>query len=238
MKIIKRFLELLYPKDISCIFCYNDVFDNDKHLTCSDCCKSLPFITGKICNRCGTVLTSMANYCDRCQTTSHKFIKARAVFCYKNQVVKVIRNLKFHNAKYVAKPLARYMADLYKKEFDCDIIVPVPMFAENYKKRGYNQAELLAKYLGEFVNVQVNTTDLIKIVKTKSQVNLDYKQRQENLKDAFKVTNKNAFKNKKVLIVDDLFTTGATIDNCAEALLKVGATKIYAITVAHTMLNS
>ena len=207
---------MLYPSNIACMFCDEDIFDGDKHLTCSSCKQELYFLDKEVCKRCGMQINSMANYCDRCQNSSFRFEKARAVFGYKDNVIKVLRNLKFHNAKYLSKPLAVYLAELYKKEFDCDIIVPVPMFKENYEKRGYNQAELLAQSLGEIVKVDVNTTDLVKIVKTKSQVELDYKQRQQNLKNAFKVVNKNVFKNKKVLIVDDVFTTGATINKCAE----------------------
>ena len=237
MKLLNKILDLLYPNDIACMFCDEDIFDGDKHLTCSSCKQKLPFLQEKVCKRCGTSINSMANYCDRCQTLSHVFEKARAVFEYKDQVVKVLRNLKFHNAKYFAKPLAVYLADLYKKEFDCDIIVPVPMYKDNYKKRGYNQAELLATNLADLVKVEINTTNLIKVIKTKSQVELDYKQRQQNLKNVFNVVDKSLFANKNILIVDDLFTTGATVDNCAKALLKAGAAKVCVITVAHTMLQ-
>lgn len=237
MSIKQKFLDLLYPEGITCSFCDNDVFENNEYQTCIECKDELPFIHGDICKRCGTKLFSMATYCNRCQSNKYSFTKARAVFYYKDKIAAAIKNLKFNNAVYLTNPLSRYMADLYFKEFDCDILVPVPMYSENLKKRGYNQAELLANSLGKIINKEVNTKDLIKINKTKSQADLDFNERQNNLTKAFKVVNKNVFKGKKVLIVDDIFTTGATVENCAKALLKAGALKVYAITIAHTLLQ-
>ncbi len=226
--------DLLYPQNITCICCNEDVFSDDKRCICPKCDKTLPKIEGKICFRCGQIVKTIDKYCDMCKKPKPYYM-ARACFEYTGKIIALIRNLKFHNAQYLAENLAACLFETYKKEkFKCDIIVPVPMREERLKKRGYNQAGLLAYHLGKMLNVPVEEKHLYKARETLNQVGLDYKTRRNNLTDAFKTTDKTFFKGKDVLIVDDVFTTGATIESCASALKKGKARKIYAITVAHT----
>lgn len=233
-----KLLDLMFPNGITCIFCSEDIFSDDEHETCPRCEVKLPRIEGDICKKCGIPIYSMASHCNRCISKAGRYKKARACFLYKEEVAVAIKNLKFENAKFLAKPLAKYLADLYKKEeFECDVIVPVPMHNDALKQRGYNQAELLAINLGKYLDIPVMLDNLQKIKNTKTQVTLDFKQRQDNLKDAFKVKDKSALCGKTVLVIDDVFTTGATIDNCTLALKKAKVKNVFALTIAHTIIE-
>ena len=237
-KVVNKILDVIYPNNYTCIFCGDEIFDNQPTSTCATCDCNLPKIKDKVCDRCGEPIKSMANYCNRCQSKNMVFYKCRSVFVYENEIANKIRDFKFNNCKYLCNPFAKYLEQLYKKsKFNCDIIVPVPIHTIRLKQRGFNQSELLANKLGKLIDIQVNTTDLIKIKHTKNQADLNFKQRQENLKDVFQVKNKNAFKNKNVLIVDDVYTTGSTINNCAIELLKAGAKNVYALTIAHAIVE-
>ena len=235
-KILKKILNIVYPERLTCVFCGNEIFDENKKSTCVDCQKSLPLISGKICNKCGQPLKNMSNYCEMCIGGKHIYTKSRSAFVYEGKVSGAILNFKFHNAKYYCKPFAHYLAQLYQDyKYDCDVVIPVPIHSSRLKERGYNQSELIAKHFCKILSLPLDTTSLVKIKKTKNQAELDFKQRQTNLDGAFKVTDKNQIKGKKVLIVDDVYTTGATIDCCATELFKSGAKQVLALTVAHAV---
>lgn len=227
-------LDLLYPKNITCICCGEDYFVSDEKCICPICLTKIHKIEGKICLRCGQEINTIDKYCDLCKQPK-PYDVARACFVYEDKIVAIIRNLKFHNRKYLAKNIAYWLFELYKKEnFDCDIIVPVPMTNERLKKRGYNHSTLIAKHLGELLNIPVDEQNLCKIKETKTQVGLGYKLRRKNLQGSFKTKDRTFFKDKKVLIIDDVFTTGATIECCATALKKGKAKSVFALTFAHT----
>ncbi len=238
MKILDKFLNILYPENLTCVFCDEEIFDDNKFNTCESCYNNLPFIKEKVCARCGDPIKSMATYCDRCQNKKFFYDKARSVFYYKDEIRSCIKRFKFDGCKYLYKPFANFMAEKYKEEnYDCDVITYVPIHETRLKMRGYNQAELLAKEIAKILNIPFVEEAIIKTKKTIPQAELDYKQRQTNLVDVFKVKKSNAFKNKNVLLVDDIFTTGATINNCARKIKKSGANKVFALTFAHTIIE-
>ena len=235
-KIVKKIMDTIYPERLTCVFCGNEIFDENNKSTCPHCEKSLPQIFGKICNKCGQPMNNMANYCEMCKGGKHIFTKSRSAFVYEGRVSGAILNFKFHNAKYYFKPFAYYLAQIYKEyNYDCDVVIPVPIHSTRLIERGYNQSELMANKLCEILNLPLDTTSLIKIKKTKNQAELDFKQRQTNLLGAFKVTDKKKIKGKNILIIDDVYTTGATIDGCAVELFKAGAKSVCALTLAHAV---
>lgn len=227
--------DLIYPKHITCNICSKDIFDDNANGICADCRKTLPKIIGQVCFRCGVPIYSIDRYCDMCKK-SKPYEEARSCYKYRDKIVTLIHNFKFHNAKHLAEDFAKDLCELYKKEkYNCDIIVPVPMTQSRLNLRGYNQSGLLANELGKLLNLPVDEQNLLKVKDTKSQVGLDFSERKNNLTDAFKTKDKKFFKGKKVLIVDDIFTTGATIECCAKALKKGLASQVFAITIAHTI---
>ena len=232
-----KFSRILYPEDYSCICCGNDVFDNPYFL-CDECKKDLPFLSDRICLHCGEPLISDGLFCKRCKGKKFIFDRAVAPFEYSGHIVRFIKNLKYDGKKFYAKPIAKFMADCYlKNNFNCDIIIPVPLCDKRFKERGFNQSELIAESISQIINVDLKVDNLKRVKETPHQTNLDYMQRQVNLKDAFKVYNSKEIKDKSVLLIDDVYTTGATVRECSKVLKKAGAKFVFVITFAHTLIK-
>ena len=226
----------IYLKDIKCLFCNAELGKDSKYCVCDDCLNKLPFLTGKICAKCGEPIQSLAEYCMRCKKgVDRGFDKARSAFVYGGEVRNAVINFKYNGKKYYAEYLSAFIYDVFKRNnFEADVVVPAPMSENSLKKRGFNQAELLCEYF-KINGFDVNTNCLQKCKETENQAKLDYKARQTNLDGAFKVVDKNAIKNKNVLLVDDIFTTGATCTEIANTLKSAGAKEVNVVTLCHEM---
>lgn len=234
---IRKFLQkTLFMRDIKCIFCGRELAKDSKYCTCDDCLKTLPYITGKVCKHCGEPIESLAQFCMQCKSHIDRgFDNARAVFLYKDQIKSMIQNFKFFGKRYLGEYLSWFLYDLYNQQnYKCDVVIPAPISEKSLKERGYNQTELLCKAFAE-KSLVVDSKSLIKHKETQHQVGLGYKDRQTNLIGAFKVVDKDAVKNKKVLLVDDILTTGATASEISQTLKKAGATEVYVLTLCHEM---
>ncbi len=233
-KLYSLAINTLYPENFTCNFCGDEIFDDDGTATCENCKNTLPFILGNICNRCGDVIENQAKYCEFCKHEDKIFKMNRSVFLYDGAIANAIRNFKFDNQKYWYVCFAHYLFKAYHQyNYDCDIICYVPMRKKRQKARGYNQSELIATLLGKLLDLPVSYENLVKKKDTKNQVDLNFVQRKQNLSGAFAVSDKSEFKDKNVLIIDDVYTTGSTLTNCAEVLKKAGAKNVYCLTVAH-----
>ena len=226
----------LFVKDIKCLFCNDELNINSRYCVCDKCFAKLPFITGNICAYCGEPIKSLATYCMRCKKHIDRgFDRARAVFLYKNEISKAIKDLKYFGNKYLAEYLSRFLFDVYVKEnFDDDIVIPTPISKKSLKARGFNQSELLCSSFAEN-GFEVNTNCIVKDKETENQAKLNFKDRQTNLIGSFKVIDKQKIKNKNVLLVDDIFTTGATVSEIAFTLKKAGAKRVDVITLCHEL---
>lgn len=232
-KIKDKFLDALYPPNIKCMFCDNEL-DSDYPI-CHECLKNNYFNDGNRCKICDIRIKEGNIICDNCKNHKPKFEKAFCPFIYTDNVRKSILKFKSNSAKYLAKPFAKFMFDrLEKEKVNFDIIVPVPVHKDTLKKRGYNQAKLLADEISILSGKRV-VEALIKTVKTDNQKSLKFKERQENLIDSMTLIDKTLVKDKVVLIVDDVLTTGATLNYCSE-LLK-SAKQIYVTTIARNELK-
>lgn len=234
MKVFKFFKKLLFPEKIRCIFCNNEIFFDTEYCICENCLKTLPYLTNNICEICGRKVFGESKLCNAC-TNQKLLIKfARAPFLYTEQMHKIIYGLKYNNEKYLATPLSKLLYNFYCsiKEFkDIDIIIPVPIHKNRRKYRGYNQVELL---LESFINTNKVRFDLVeKIVDTVSQTKKSYLERLTSLDGTFKLNNPNDIKNKNILIVDDIFTTGATCNSIAKELLKAKAKSVKCLTLCN-----
>ncbi|MBO5714068.1 MAG: ComF family protein [Clostridia bacterium] len=170
--------------------------------------------------------------CSTCKQTAQNYQRARSAFVYQQPIDQFIKKLKFYNKRFYVEILAEYLSITYFKHvFTPDVITYVPMTQKSQRKRGYNQSKLLALGLSSRVNVEV-VDCLEKVKETQRQSKLTKSQRQKNLKGAFKVVNKSLIKNKRVLLVDDVLTTGTTVNAVCEKLLKAGAVAVDVLTVA------
>jgi ComF family protein len=135
----------------------------------------------------------------------------------------------------MAKPLAALMIRAMPTEIQGDVIVPVPLHPVRLREREFNQALLLADLLGHHLNRPVATTILVRILATDPQTTLTRQERLRNLRQAFAVRNAQVLADRRVLLIDDVFTTGTTVNECAKALLKAGALSVSILTLARTI---
>ncbi len=226
-----RFGNALFPLDITCDVCGNELVSKTRYRLCGECIESLPFIEGHRCLACGIPLKDEADYCNRCIRDRGEFIKNRAPFVYTGDVRRLVYALKFGKKKYIAQTLGALMADEYlKSAMDADIIVFVPMTQKEEKDRGFNQSELLAMEVGSRLNISVLPA-LAKIKDTSPQKKLSGIERKSNLEGAFACLFEEV-KGRKILLIDDIFTTGATANECSKVLLKAKAREVSVLTCA------
>lgn len=224
-------LSVLYP--VKCPFCGK--LTGTKDVTaCKACTRKLPFIKEPRCYKCGKpVGEEEAEYCMDCMKKKHFFTQGISLWSYDATVKKAVYDFKYRNqrcfAGYFVKELMKHCGQQIQA-WDAQAIIPVPVHKKRYRQRGFNQAELLAWELSAYIGVPVDTRLVIRTKNTKPQKELNDKERQKNLKNAFKI-NGNSVKLKKVIIVDDIYTTGTTVDVVSELLLRVGITGIHVITL-------
>lgn len=228
-KVLSKILDLFFPRH--CTIC--DKIITDREGVCDSCKKDIRFLTGAVCMVCGKRLNKEETACYDCNRKNHEFIRNYSVFEYP-----VIRE-SLYRFKYKGRAeYARYYAEAaYRlhgeklRLLQADAIIPVPLHKNRYRKRGYNQAEEFAKELSLLLNVPVKR-DLVKRVKsTKALKNLDVAGRQNNLKKAFLIM-QNDVKLKTIILVDDIYTTGATLDEISRVCKESGVENIYSLTVA------
>lgn len=215
---------MFYPQNVKCAVCGRDLFDNNDHGICSGC---LPKANVRFCLKCGRAIGGESDYCDDCGY-GRDFVEARAPFLFEGNAKKLVYGLKYGGHKYIAKIIASFLAEEYNKlNWNVDAIAFVPMHSKRLKSRGYNQAELIADELSKIVNLPLNKT----LIRTKFSDNfakLTRKERFSEAESSFEAIARNDDKN--ILLVDDVFTTGATTGGCAKALLRSGAKNIYVLT--------
>lgn len=240
MSIKEKFLKCInkiFPENIKCQFCSSENFDDRKPLVCDECLSKLAHIS-KGCMKCGVEILDMAEICDVCKEYKPEFCRAVAPFNYDDFTKPLIYKFKYDNAKYLAEPFSEFMLKTLKEaDIDFDVIVPVPLSLKREKLRGYNQSQLLANKLAEKLNVPVVCDCVVKKLDTANQASLGFLERTKNLEGSFEVVNRDAIFKKKVLLVDDVFTTGATANEVSKVLKKSGVKLVYVVTFAHTPFN-
>ena len=229
-------LETLFPSGLVCFIC-GDEGQERKFELCNRCEKKTPLVK-KHCLKCGSPIYSDANYCLTCKNNKRFFDFARSAFIYQDEIAHVIQELTYDNKKYLTRPLATFLDKEYllvKDEINpVDFIIPIPLSKERFKKRGYNQSELLARELSKLIDIPTNTEIVERIKNTETQTKLSFVERQENLNGAFKVSSKEKVKGKSFILIDDVLTTGSTVSHCAEVLKRAGAKAVYFLTAATT----
>ena len=186
------------------------------------------------CKKCGKPIRQKeAEFCYDCEREDLCYEQGRSLWLHKMPVSSSIYAFKYKNRRVYGEVYGREMAKMFRKIirlWEIDVIVPVPLHRKKQKKRGYNQAEILAKEIGFRVGIPVDTTLIKRKKNTVPQKEFTRKERKKNLKNAFEVTGK--VEGKRVLIIDDIYTTGSTIDSISILLKKAGAEKTYFLTIS------
>ncbi|MDO4453008.1 MAG: ComF family protein [Eubacteriales bacterium] len=218
---------IFYPS--RCPFCQK-VMVGGKLEICDSCRKKIKKISEPQCKRCGRPIRSKEQeFCPDCQRKRHLYREGMAIYLYKEEVRKAVHRMKFQNQRAYAQIFGRLMAkeaEEKTKRWKVEAVVPVPMYRKKQRLRGYNQAELLAREIADELNLPLICDLVARVRNTKPQKELEGKDRENNLKKAFIIT-KNDVKLRKILIVDDIYTTGSTVDAIAEVLKKSGVEEIY-----------
>lgn len=226
----KHVLQLLFPT--RCPVCDSIVSPYGAKI-CLECMGSLRLLTPPWCMKCGKKLETEEEFCKDCRDKVHYFVRGRALYEYRSVSQSVYR-MKYGGrqeyADYFGEEMAVYLGS-FIRQIQPDGIIPIPLHKKRLNKRGYNQAALLAKSLGAHVNVPVYDKILVRQKNTKPLKLQNPTERQNNLKKAFIIA-ENDVKLKTILVVDDIYTTGSTIDEVTRVLKQHGVEKIYFVTLA------
>ena len=232
-------LDILYPQDIVCILCqkrHRDIVDKG---LCPVCAKTLPYIKPPICQKCGKTVKEDTGICLECIYAQYHFERAVPVFEYTSDMQQLIHRFKYQGVYYLSRTLGYWMAEAYKQRcnWEVDVIVPVPLHPRRERERGFNQSALLAGEVGRSIGVQVDCRILKRRKHTSTQVVLNKHQRRQNLWDAFEVIDPDKVRGRVILLIDDVFTTGSTVDECSRVLMHAGAKRVYVLTLAAGRLD-
>ncbi len=229
-------LNLFYPA--VCQICREQRATSAESYICGDCRTKVRVIDGAFCSKCGIpydgAITSEFE-CAECKDVDLKFDAARAAVRVNAFMLDVVHRYKYARALWFEQYLGELLVqaavpELCKEHWD--FIVPVPLHPVKQREREFNQAERLAKYLGRAANIPVNTFILKRIQPTQSQTTLSREERADNVRKAFALRGPVDVKEKSIVIIDDILTTGATTSACAGILKKAGASRIQVWTVA------
>lgn len=232
-KIKQFFVKVFFPDDCNCLVCNEEIPSGSAFPLCEECAKDFPFNNGNVCLRCGSPIENEACFCLECQNHNKNFDIARSALKYEGVVKKLILDMKFHNNRWIEKYFANLLAEVYiKNNMNADIIVPVPISNKRQKERGYNQSELIAEHLSQKLHLPLVNDAVIKIKDNDRQMGLTIAKRRENVKGVYKPQNREIVKGKKVLLVDDILTTGSTLSEVARQLKIAGASVVYGLVVA------
>ena len=241
MKIFSKIFNSLFPEKIKCIVCGEELNNDNTNCICPVCLKTLPFINGNKCIRCSMPLSEgYDKVCFNCKAHNYSFTEVKSVFAYEGNIRNVIYKYKYEKAKYLGKYLSKFLVPVYAQtDWQIDFVIAVPLHKNREKNRGYNQSKIMAETFCEITKLP--ELNIIKrIVDTPSQTLLSHEERTKNLKDAFEIDKdkKNLIKDKNVLVIDDVYTTGATMQEITKLLQKNGAKNIYGLTLAHAVYKN
>ena len=218
-------LDLLFPR--YCVGC-----GKEGAFICLSCCRALPRITPPICPRCGRPQLS-GILCPDCVGWQAAIDGIRSPFRFEGVMREAIHQLKYQNLRALAVPLAEMLGEyLNASPLDVDVLVPVPLHQKRLRERGYNQARLLAQELGKLINIPVIDDVLIRQRHTPPQARTaTVAERKLNIADSFTCLD-DRLRSGKVLLLDDVATSGATLDACATVLKSNGAASVWGLVMA------
>ena len=256
------FLDMIYPSKLECLFCGSRSSDYNDLGLCKYCMSILPYLSGNICSRCGRPIhdTHIDKECRRQIENDHivnggykgfihseyldnitcecyeeilYFDAAVSVFEFTGIIQAALYKLKYDGIRETASALGILMARrLLKEGWDIDIIVPIPLHNQKYCERGFNQSYLLAAAISRENSIDMSHKILSREKYTKSQTTLSKFQRIQNVRGAFEVNNNILIKGRSVLLIDDIMTTGATLNEGSRILKANNAKNVYCLTAA------
>lgn len=234
-------LDLLYPP--SCPACGSSEAASDDLEWCPGCLEALPWIRGSQCQGCGRPFpkspSSPDHLCGECILGTFHFDRARSVLYHADFVRETVHAVKFGARLHLVRPLSQLLVRTVQdwEGSVIDLLIPVPLHPLRLRQRGFNQAALLGRFLSRKIAVPMDLGLLKRGVWTVPQTRLSREERLKNVKDAFFVENPERLEGRNVLLVDDVFTTGSTLSECAKVLKENGAVEVLAVTLSRAVLE-
>jgi len=232
---MKLFLDLLYPR--RCLGCGASSPETFRYV-CWDCWSDAARVEAPFCNLCGDPVAGAVDHdfiCYSCSVETPAFDGARSAARYDGVVGEALRQLKYEKALWLAPDMAELLHNCLEAEYPgriFDLIVPVPLHHVRRRERGYNQSAVLAYELGRRMGCPLPSGVLKRVRPTATQTNLTAKERLSNVVGAFKHKRAKGLAGRRVLLVDDVMTTGATVNACAKTLKASGVASVHVITAA------
>ena len=244
MNLFAKLIDIIYPP--KCPICR--VFLQKNYLSsgskrrpfCHACYSDFHKITSPLCPICGRTFGSGIpedHRCEDCLRSPPFFDALRAPYVYNGAIMKAIHRFKYGAESSVADslgPLLAEFAQRWAREWDDIITIPVPLHPKRLRERGFNQSLLLARHVAGTRGSQPDFLSLRRVRHTRPQTGLKKEERRKNVQGAFHLNNADAFKGKKTLLVDDVATTGNTLNECARMLREAGASKVFCLTLVRT----
>ncbi len=234
--ILKSLINLFYP--LKCQICKTKLYPENIWHICRNCMHKIRINLPPHCKRCGrTISFNLSNkqICNECNNSEFYFDRAWVVCEYKDVIKECIHLFKYNKKIRLLNLLSKLMHNFIESFINIDkidIITAVPVHKSKLRAREFNQSQLIAESIAKRFNKPIIKENLNKIKSTPAQVQLNRNKRLSNLKDAFKVKDISTYKNKTVLLIDDVLTTGSTINECAKVLKEAQANKVYALVLA------
>ncbi len=236
---LKAFLDILFPP--LCHACKRFIHDAGELHLCPECLAGSPPIASPRCTVCGLPFLTEGGIdhpCGGCMDTPPQFAAARAAVLFEGPVRELVHRFKYGKKVQHSRPLAllaaRELAG-FAAESAADLVIPVPLHRKRLRQRGFNQAVLLGEVLGKQWRLPLARSALSRIRWTEPQVNLSAAERGANVRGAFAVRDPNAIEGRRIILVDDVYTTGSTVAECARTLKKGGAEAVFVVTVARAV---
>ncbi len=234
-------LDFVFPAE--CAYCHQFAGDDRILIFCRSCWSAMTLIPSSICPRCGkpypsqTVLQhSPAFLCGDCRVSPPFFNRTYTAAYYEGVLREAIQQFKFHQKTKLGKPLAQLLIARLPENIDIheyQAILPVPLHKTRQKERGYNQSAILARHLAQHYQLNLILHNLIRIRATNAQSQMKgRKDRQENVKNAFCLRSTDMLRDQNLILIDDVFTTGATVNECSKTLKQAGVRSILVLTVS------
>ena len=237
---LRTILDFVLPP--SCLACQANTSGALLPWLCEPCWQSIPYLTAPCCSQCGKALAappegiaSATHRCGACIINPPVYTQARAVGLYQGVLRLLIHGMKYRGIYGLAQPLGRLLLQHFPTCWGTmrpDLLLPVPLHRSKLRTREFDQAFALARHLGRGLDIPVQADMLIRQRPTLSQVGLSAAERRRNVRGAFRVRQPYACAGKALLLIDDVYTTGATVQECAACLQRAGATRVDVYTLA------
>ena len=231
-------LDCIFPP--LCQVCRSFIPNADDVHVCPSCREKMPLIVAPLCSRCGIPFAGVGDdhICGACIRDRPHFDAARAAFVYEGPCRDMIHAFKYHNKTHLRRPLGLLTAgglSEFITSVSADLIMPVPLHRTRLRSRGFNQAILLGEIFSRHTRIPLVRDNLRRIRWTEPQVNLAAAERRTNVTGAFSIRESSTLEGRSILLVDDVLTTGSTVDECAKVLKSAGASRVLVVTVARAL---